>query len=312
MDDDTVLCNFLLGNDIIQYCGTIENLIQMIMRSNLPNDLLLIKLFQYVMWKGKTIDEFYAMLAGDAELNFETLDKDTKEINKFMDIIKTHNIEFNAIEDDVAIKNKDIFTNELTKINKTNIDVKHKGIPEVDPVEGRPHLFWKICKHSGCGAKFKNPLGLVNHLIKCNVYTQGYHYYHERAVEILKLTPESVLKNNLTKCPSYVCNSKEFSKAENLITHFTNLGISPFWQVGMICKNELKEDNRSLLYTVPKLFNVDTCIICLSNAPQIITGGCRHHVYCIDCYKEFNKTTHIGHLCPMCKRKVDVYYPFVL
>jgi len=171
------------------------------------------------MWRGKTIDELYHILAGGADIDFATLDEDTKAITTFAEIIKHKNPIFKPYDEKLCASHNNLFKRALDKKNNNDNDVPHTGQPSIDPIKGRPHLGWNECKYKKCQKKFKNSLALVNHLISCNAYTQGYHYHHETAIFDLGLTEEKVLTQNLTKCPSYACNHKEFAKPDELIMH---------------------------------------------------------------------------------------------
>lgn len=105
----------------------------------------------------------------------------------------------------------------------------HDGYPLVDPVKGRPRLNWLYCAHEGCNKRFTYHGNLEHHLRKHNTYIPQYHFLHEQAVEIHKLTPESVKEKELSSCPSIICDDN-IESPEDLIEHFTKLGIEPFWK----------------------------------------------------------------------------------
>jgi hypothetical protein len=144
--------------------------------------------------------------------------------NKKINLSKYIFIKYNNFE--LLSKTKKIIKEKLINFNK---DITHKGNPLPDPINGRPKLNWCICTHSGCRKEFSYPSDLVNHLIKNNVYTKGYHLSHEESVCYNKLTPELVLTKKITKCPSWMCEIKSFNTPIDLIEHLKILGIQPFW-----------------------------------------------------------------------------------
>ena len=310
MDHDKALCSFLLGYDVMCIYGTYENLISAIFNSSIPPDLLLIKLFEYIIYKGKTIDDLYQMLSGDIS-DFNKMNEDTESIQKFMKIISDRHPTFIPYDEKVCDQLGSLF--QIKNIKKDNVE--HSGQPCVDPMKGRPHLNWNRCCYPKCGKTFQTAMSLVNHLISCNSYSQGYHFWHEIAVNETFITPEYVLEKKLTVCPSYACNHKDFASPEELIDHLIKLGIEPCWKQGTIINyDETINDKRSLLYTIPKLFCIDDCVLCLSEKPQVIMSNCRHNAYCLECYKTVceQKGTNTNHVCPMCKCNVDTYYPFAI
>jgi len=78
----------------------------------------------------------------------------------------------------------------------------HTGYPIPDPVLGRPKIEWLVCAHSGCYQHFSSGQQLINHLNRYNRYKPYMHVEHENCVTNNGLTPEKVLEQGLTKCPS--------------------------------------------------------------------------------------------------------------
>ncbi len=315
MTNEEALYYFLLGYDVLHIFGTYENLLTAIVTSYLPTDLLIIKFFEYIKYKGKTIDELYEILSG-GNTNFSSLHNDMKDITKFMNIIDKYNHVFKDIDNATYADIQHFIIKDSKKENKHN-DVAHIGQPLVDPINGRPHLTWKKCYYQNCGKEFKSALELVNHLIMCNTYTQGYHYYHELAIYEMQMTPEKVISENMLVCPSYACNHAKFDTPQHLIDHLVKLGLEPFWSSDMMVTDSNDSntgiDRRNLLDLMPKLYNNEQCIICLDDKPMVITGNCRHHVYCLRCFDEVCKKTNLtNQICPICKIKIDIYYPFSL
>jgi len=306
MNSEEYLVSFLLNYDIIHIYGTYEKLLDAIYVSTIPTDLLIIKFFEYAFFKSKSVDEIYELFTGQTT-EYPTIEADKKIISKLLELVgqrETQFIELNEKLIKAVIKS---FPNLMPKPTQQNSkSVIHEGVPLPDPIKGRPRLGWCVCKFKNCGQKFSSGMALVDHLTKCNVYTQGFHHHHENAVYNLYLTPEKVKSLNMTKCPSIACNYKDFETSEKLIRHLTLLGIEPFWQKGIILNtDDEKIDRTMLLNFVPKLYITDTCIICLDNKPNIITNNCRHHVYCTTCFNP-----NIPNLCPICRTKVDSFFPY--
>jgi hypothetical protein len=191
-----------------------------------------------------------------------------------------------------------------TPFDKNELESPHTGLPLPDPERGRPHLGWCICKHKGCNKPFASGVELVNHLIKCGVYTQGFHQFHELIVKNRLLTPDKIIEENMTVCPSYACNAKHFDTPQGLIKHFRELGIPPFWKQGDV----IEGDDMALISLIsPKTIHTnDECVICVSEKPMFLTNNCRHHPYCIKCIQYVKDKR-----CPYCKTNVDFYIPFL-
>ena len=100
---------------------------------------------------------------------------------------------------------------------------------------------------------------MVTHLIQCNSYTRGYHSSHEHGVKYNKLTEEKVITDNITKCPSWMCDIKSFASSQELIKHLQLLGIEPFWKNGMVfCPESSK---RKIFEIEPdKKYINETCV----------------------------------------------------
>ena len=182
--------------------------------------------------------------------------------------------------------------------------VPHKGYPLPDPLLGRPRLNWCECKYQHCSDVFAQPPGLKAHLASVGKMTHGLHKNHENVVERLKLTPEKIKTDNLTRCPSYICDkSATIFTPEKLCDHFKILGIPPFWQEHMV----ITGDDIPLLTEFPykNIYISDECVICSDTKSNIILIPCYHKILCIDCIN----TVRISN-CPMCRTKIDQYMPF--
>ncbi len=271
-----------------------------------PLELLLTKFFEYTICKKIELNQINQLLCDKLNLSNESDNPDdfANQFKEYFDIITVRTINFIPWDYASAYRKvNELITQSLVKLNNKN-QCEHQGQPLPDPELGRPKLTWKYCQYSGCKKTFSSPAKLVEHLIKSNVYTRGFHSCHEDAVKLNNLTPEKVLENNITVCPSYICENKKFKKPEELIEHLQILGIKPFWQSGM----ELPSNhNKKKLPDIKsnQMYLVDSCLICLDAPVEIFINKCGHQVYCIDCLKRSSKTT-----CPICRTKVDMFLPY--
>ena len=183
---------------------------------------------------------------------------------------------------------------------------KHKEQPLPDPIKGRPYIDWKECYHEGCHKKFTYDHQLIEHLKQVGAYTQGYHKIHQEYIWFNNFTPEKVLLNKITKCPVWICN-KNLNGTEQVIEHFQRLGLEPFWQEGMDFSTKTQTEypfNKDL-----KIYNIENCIVCLDNIPNLILDKCMHCCYCIDCFLSSTNASWIKK-CPICKTFYDKVYPY--
>lgn len=291
--------------DEIKNLKIVRRLLDCILQDKKYNmELLLNKFFEFVLWKNidqtRMIKIFCKKL--NLDLNDENLEQSKSSIEKYLEIIKERKIIFKSYNHDEIYKkvNKIIGTG----IIKLNNDILHTGQPLPDPILGRPQLNWQFCQYDGCKKSFSNCSGLVSHLIQCNAYTQGYHSSHEHGVKYNNLSEEKVINNNITKCPSWMCEIKNFSSPQELIQHLQILGIEPFWKKGMtFC---IESSKRKVLEIDPyKKYINESCVLCLDNPGEIIINKCGHQVYCIDCVCKANKIN-----CPICRGKVDMFLPY--
>lgn len=322
------LLAFLMNYDVMAIYGTYPNLLKHIFESKLPIDLLTFKFFEFMLFKKKDIDEIYSYFkntgenSGYEEIDSDRVDKDIESIVKILDLLAGKQVQFVGYDVKDYMQKVQCFKipQEVIPNKKSNIveyNVPHIGIPPPDPEKGRPHLGWRTCVYPNCGKVFKNGMDLVEHLIKCNVYTEGFHYYHEDAVTRLNFNPEKVHRGQITKCPSLACAHKDFGSPDALIDHLRYMGIPPFWEPGMIFETEenmkKKETPPEIKanYDVhyPKLFEVEQCLLCLDCPPQVVAGNCRHHIVCRECFVSMN-IGYSAKVCPMCRGPVNVFYPF--
>lgn len=323
--DKTYILSFMLNYDIVGQgkITNIDKLLDLIKDSDpdlIKPDLLVAKFFEYTQWKGINPNDAYEIFVNNFESAYETnnktkLNKQTEPVEQFTGFLQIHGnkpIIFKPfIQNEVQTKVNYLLSNNLVIKKKAStknvIDVPHDGLPIPDPELGRPHLQWRKCYFPNCGREFNTPVELVTHLQKCNAFTQGYHWAHEEALYCI-IGPDYVRENNITKCPSWACNQKTFNSPEDLIKHYQELGIEPFWEKGMCFfsdDNLSKSDYKRMLCSVPKFFVTETCMICLDNPVEFLLDKCRHHIYCFDCLKVCNKES-----CPICRAKIDKFIPY--
>lgn len=335
------LTGFMLNYDIMGQVGIadIDDLLNLIKDcSFIAPDLLIAKFFEYTQWLTINPNDAYEIFKNNFNIEVDkseqktqskqttifeqtTISEQTEPVEDFFGFLNIHGdkeIIFKPfIYGEVRQKVDYLMKNNLLGIKPSGsggskpIEIEHNGIPLPDPVMGRPHLNWRVCYYPNCGKVFSNPASLVNHLIECNAYTQGYHWAHEEALYCI-IGPDNVIKKNLTKCPAYACNQKDFNTSQELINHWTTLGIEPFWEKGMtfntnsdINTKTSKKERKKLMCSIPKLFVSDTCMICLDNPVEFILSPCRHHVYCFDCLKTCSKDS-----CPVCRTRVKNFIPY--
>jgi hypothetical protein len=269
-------------------------------------ELKLNKFFEYILWKKINISDIVIILSKKLNINIdsnENLEQSKNSIGKYLEIIKDRIVIFKCYNhDEIYKKIIKLLLCKIIKLKGDNITHTYQQLP--DPVKGRPRLDWGFCQYDGCKKSFSNCSALVTHLIECNVYTRGYHTSHEQAVNYNSLTEDKILNLNTTKCPSWMCETKNFASAQELIQHLQLLGIKPFWKTGMtFC---VESSKKKILEIEPdkKYFN-DTCVLCLDNPGEIIINNCGHQVYCVECVKKANKIN-----CPICRGKVDLFLPY--
>ncbi len=302
-----LLC-FLLNGDVLPLYDydLLKLYVEISTTKVLPTDLLMTKFFEYVIYLDISSDVVDQILnTGSSE--------GKAAVTKFIQMIyqMDKKTKFTTI-DDTFYKSISYLSRYIKPLKHG--DVIHSGIPAPHPIDGRPRLEWCVCQHANCKKEFFNVTELVIHLTQNNVYTRGFHQEHENALKGFLpggLTIEYVKNNNMTKCPSYICqaNGDNFECPDDLIKHFADIGISPFWQPAKSLKQaeQIDELNRTLciINKLPKIYAVNQCPICLENQAQVLINACGHHVYCIDCMKMCDKT-----LCPLCRTKIDQFWPF--
>lgn len=280
-EPDTINFNIIIDN-------TINNLYIISKKFSIPSNIILRKIIEYLKIKKfnkqQIIDKLYVL-----------------------EIINIHSLNYvMVIIDEVFNSNVNVLNNcvmqnliNLSKQYNYKINCDHSGYPELHPELGRPRINWKECYYSECHEKFNDSNLLRNHLINLNKYTYGFHSYHEDIVIKLNLTPEKILHDKITKCPSIVCDQGNGNfTPEELCNHFKILGIPPFWEQGMIINNPKKKiliDD----YNNKDIFKSDECIVCCEDniKPSLLFLPCYHCIICANCYKPINK-------CPICREDI--------
>jgi hypothetical protein len=251
----------------------------------------------------KNIDQTYIYLLESSFVTIDTFETDLAILRDFFERISAVKPIFKAYNK-TECKQVLASIKKYTPFDRKEVEIPHTGLPLPDPEKGRPHLGWCVCKHKGCNKRFPSGIELVNHLIKCGVYTHGFHEFHELIVKNTLLTPDKIIEKNITVCPSYACNSKRFDTPQDLNNHFRELGISPFWKKGDVIKGD---DTALISLTSPKKIHTnDECVICILEKPMFLTNNCRHHPYCIKCIQHVKDKR-----CPYCKTNVNFYIPFL-
>lgn len=265
---------------------TIEFVIKQASMYGIPDGLVIRKIIGYLILIKNNKDDIITRL-----IDLKILGK--YDVNKISDMIDESNdktINSPNIDQCIAL------ANQYTNVS----DLSHKSYPLPNPKYGRPKLTFLHCYHEGCNKNFDHVNDLVQHLCKMKCYTKGFHFHHEFAVDDLNLTPEKVIENKITKCPSWICDRGEFQSPEDLVFHFKMLGISPFWVPGTVFDTESSKLN---LDTYNNLYAAEECVICMDRKPEVIFFPCMHNIACFDCYNGFK-------VCPMCRTNINSIVPF--
>jgi len=270
---------------------------------NIPIQIFLKKLIERLVTEhNSNKDEIIKILQEQMNLNIPA--EGITYITNLIDLIEPIEIKDRNTLTENKFKNLMSSFNNLTSLSMQNC--KHKEQPLPDPIKGRPYIDWKECYHEGCHKKFTYDHQLVEHLNQVGAYTQGYHKIHQEYIWYHKFTPEKVLLKNITKCPVWICN-KNLNGTQQVIEHFQRLGLEPFWEEGMDFSTKTQTEylfNKDL-----KIYNIENCIVCLDNKPNLILDKCMHCCYCIDCFLSSTNATWIKK-CPVCNTFYDKVYPY--
>lgn len=277
--------------DIIE----LEKFIKLCQLKKIPELIIIYKIVQYMINTGGDLDNIIGYILENDIL-------DNNEISKITEIIEfLKQPQMEKYFDDHSMKELCIIT-----IKSPNIKSLHSGYPLPDPVLGRPHLGWLVCTYNECGEHFNSGELLKTHLKIYNKYTPYMHKQHENIVETLQLTPEKIMQNGMTTCPSYICDqSNNKFTPEELCEHFKILGIPPFWTTGIDIKpsDKFDVDIKQINIMSNKIYTTQQCIVCLDRPPELIFYPCYHHIFCLNCIKNINQ-------CPICRRIIHSKYPF--
>lgn len=252
-----------------------------------------------------------SILTKDMGLNLDT--RALEYINKLIDIIEPIKINSRASTSTHELGKKLSLFNKLI-IPPPTTECSHKGQPLPDPENGRPYIDWKECYHEGCHKKFNSEDELIKHLKNFSVYTPSYHRIHEIIVWQNKLTVEKIIEKNMTKCPAFICQYQNTNSVDEVIEHFQKLGIEPIWHKGLDFSKKPTETKYNF-NSGTKIYNSDTCIICLENKANIIFDKCLHCLLCIDCYSMSRENDNLSNYawvskCPFCKTFYNKVYPY--
>jgi Zinc finger, C3HC4 type (RING finger) len=282
----------------------IDDVIESSKKMNIPYDIVIMKYIQLLCFNGMDNNNINDSLKNQLNVTAN---------NEILDRIRNE-----AQHDDIFpynLNNICSFDYPQNIMNKS-IAKNHEGYPLVDTERGRPHIGWCICYHENCMQQFPCSNDLRNHLKLFN-HKPFFHKHHENSVKEKGFTPEKVIKENLTKCPSPLCDKIHFDTPKELIKHLTLLGIEPFWQIGMDVrhiydynknKNE-EENNEKKKYPPFKLakcvYRLDTCLCCFDKKPEMVFFPCRHSNLCSNCYQKLPQK-----LCPECRQSITNCLPY--
>jgi hypothetical protein len=211
----------------------------------------------------------------------------------------------------------------------------HIGLPLPDTLTGRPRINDRLCKFEGCTfnhvssnintdtdtsskklIKIHNKaqmVDLVDHLKEHKCYIAGMHSAHEIAISKLKLTPSKIIDENITVCPSTICDHPSFKTSTHLILHLTALGIPPFWHsdIGSISTQQYNDylitsETTSILINIPQKFKCPSCRCTNTNVILAVNYPCFHLNACLKCLKK-NRSTF--NRCSVCSQNIMQIYP---
>lgn len=299
------------------YCPTnnviFQNIIDFCAKHKYPYDIIIMKYIQLLCFNGlnnDTIQE-HLLLNFNVSCSAEIIEHVRKEEQHENTIPKEI---FNICKLPTKPPVQKQIKQEIIKMKYT--DAIHNKYPLVDPTRGRPKIEWRICYHEKCMKFCSSEKQLLHHLHEHSCITPHFHKKHEIAIEQTKLTPESIMKNNIIFCPSPICDVGKFESPQHLIKHLTLLGIEPFWKYGMdvrnleLIKNEI-DYNKLEKHIYPHfelikpIFRSELCVCCCEIKPQIVLLACKHSNLCINCYSKLPIKK-----CPECRVDVQECLPY--
>lgn len=275
---------------------------------NIPFQIFLKKLIERLVTEHKADKESIIDILTN-KMNLDLSTEAIKYVDDLIDLIEPITINLRSESSIVVINKKLALFDKLNTV--TNIKPTHKGQPLPDPDAGRPYIDWKECYHEGCRKTFSYDFQLIEHLKQMGAYTQSYHKIHEDYVYQNKLTEDKVIALNMKKCPAYICQYNDMNSSAEVIEHFKKLGIPPFWKKGMDLSSKPLSGDYAFKKEI-KIFNVDSCIVCLENKPNIILDKCLHCCFCIDCFLSSSTASSALWIlkCPICKSFYSKVYPY--
>lgn len=266
---------------------------------HIPDNIILIKFITQLLQDGLNADTILFKLLEDRIL----INYDVKTLKSMIFSLRVNYEQFHS-----RPLTRQIYKILMGMATKTHLmyDCHQTHVteyPSLDEEEGRPYLNWKECYYEDCHLKFKSAESLIEHLNQVGKYTPRFHLSHENIVSQLNLTPQIVIRDQLTRCPSLICNkSSVVFTPQELCDHFTKLGIKPFWYPGVHI--EQQEDDKSLGSTCyDKIYVNNDCSICLDEPSDTIILPCYHNSICLKCSSELVK-------CPMCRVFITRILPF--
>lgn len=223
--------------------------------------------------------------------------------------------------DRITEENKNHLLNLLFDEKNEKEKPTHVGYPLPHETQGRPTIDMRECLHANClyqRAKFSSGNALISHLEHMNCYTPFFHQRHQGYIDMhhAKAIEKYKEDKNIT-CPIFGC-SKPFPSYEELVYHFEELGIEPFWKPGWTPKVKPKYETNKIL--VPKkeklilnghilvhkgsLIEEENVCICCEEESSELVFNCGHKTIGLNCYTKLTK-----HVCPICREKIDFVFP---
>ena len=181
----------------------------------------------------------------------------------------------------------------------------HQGYPLPHPKLGRPQIGYCICLFEGCNHRFPDGDDLKDHLEELGKHTKNFHKFHEEEVVYRNLTPEKIKAENITRCPALICDkANHVFTPDELIYHFTLLGIPPFWKQGQIVSNIYEKEmlNNDIFKCI---YATDECSICMNRESEVLFLPCFHNVTCLNCCGKIRNNK-----CPICSTAIKACIPF--
>jgi hypothetical protein len=144
-----------------------------------------------------------------------------------------------------------------------------------------------------CEKEFDTIDSLKSHLSKNCCFTPYFHHSHIKLYQKMGLSNEMILSNQMTKCPSLLCN-EIFSTPHHLIQHLDRI----------IHAKEVDDSSEKQYLLDYKFFPSEKCMVCLESTPDVIYVNCGHVNVCKECYTQLDDE-YINQ-CPHC-RTISTY-----